>query len=298
MTSILLKQLPFNVNEWLEKHSQAVFITSITLLMFTSLSGLLVTVSLFFTESPVGLPYVEGVQNFVLNNMLWLLILLGIGFLGMMTSLKPVLESYYARQMTPAAPVQPEELFHAIALDKLAQAYLKQGKYSKASLLVEQALQLREQTVGRQHPDTATSLNNLAYLYHLQGKYDKALPLYEQALQIRKQVLGQQHPSYATSLNNLALLYKSQSEYDKALPLFEQSLQIRKQLLGQQHPYYAQSLNNLAALYESQGEYDKALPLFEQAIQIFVKALGDEHPDTQLVKKNYEECRAAISKVV
>jgi len=279
MTSILLKQLPFNFNEWLEKHSQAVFITSITLLMFTSLSGLLVTVSLFFTESSVGLPYVEGVQNFVLNNMLWLLILLGIGFLGMMTSLKPVLESYYARQMTPAAPTQPEELFDAIALDKLAQAYLRQGEYSKALPLVEQALQLRQQTLGRQHPDTATSLNNLAYLYHLQGKYDKALPLYEQALQIRKQVLGQQHPSYATSLNNLALLYDSQGEYDKALPLFEQALQIREQVLGKQHPSYAASLNNLAGLYNSQGEYDKALPLYEQALQITKQVLGQQHPD-------------------
>jgi len=279
MTSILLKQLPFNFNEWLEKHSQAVFITSITLLMFTSLSGLLVTVSLFFTESSVGLPYVEGVQNFVSNNMLWLLILLGIGFLGMMTSLKPVLESYYARQMTPAAPVQPEELFDAIALDKLAQVYFKQGEYSKALPLVEQALQLREQTVGRQHPDTATSLNNLAYCYHAQGEYDKALPLYEQALQIRKQVLGQQHPSYATSLNNLALLYDSQGEYDKALPLFEQALQIRKQVLGEQHSNYATSLNNLAGLYYSQGEYDKALPLFEQALQIDKQVYGDKHPD-------------------
>ncbi len=294
MTFMLLKQLPFNVNEWLEKHSQAVFITSITLLMFTSLSGLLVTVSLFFTESLVGLPYIGGVQNFVSNNMLWLLILLGIGFLGMMTSLKPVLESYYARQMTPAAPVQPEELFRAIALDKLAQAYLKQGKYSKALPLVEQAWQLREHTLGRQHPDTATSLNNLAYLYKSQGEYDKALPLFEQALQIRKQVLGQQHPDYAQSLNNLAGLYYSQGECDKALPLLEQALQIAKQMLGQQHPDYATSLNNLAKLYRKQGEYDKALPLYEQAIEILVKALGDKHPNTQLVKKNYEECRIAV----
>jgi len=153
-----------------------------------------------------------------------------------MTSLKPVLESYYARQMTPAAPVQPEELFDAIAHDKLAQVYLKQGEYSKALPLVEQALQLREQTLGRQHPDTATSLNNLAYLYYLQGEYDRALPLYEQALQIDKKVYGDKHPDVATDLNNLAVLYYSQGEYDKALPLYEQAIQIFVKVLGDKHP--------------------------------------------------------------
>jgi len=182
-------------------------------------------------------------------------------------------------------------------LNNAGQAFYQQaGEYDKALPLYEQALQIRRQVLGLQHPDTAQSLNNLADLYDSQGEYDKALPLYEQALQIRKQVLGLQHPDTALSLNNLAYLYDSQGEYDKALPLYEQALQIRKQVLGLQHPDTAVSLNNLAVLYYSQGEYDKALPLYKQAVESFVKVWGEKHPTTQTVKKNHERCRAAALK--
>ena len=40
-----------------------------------------------------------------------------------------------------------------------------QGKYEQAESLYERALAIREQQLGPEHPDTATSLNNLAVLY-------------------------------------------------------------------------------------------------------------------------------------
>jgi len=176
--------------------------------------------------------------------------------------------------------------------------YLAWSKRSAEWLLNAQQGEQWIQRWQLQSEDVGFLLNNMGYYLETIAEYDQALPLYEQALQITKQVLGLRHPDYATSLNNLAEFYRTQGEYDKALPLYEQALQIIKQVLGLQHPYYATSLNNLALLYKSQGEYDKALPLYKQATEILMKALGDKHPDTQLVKKNYEECRTAISKVV
>jgi tetratricopeptide (TPR) repeat protein len=62
----------------------------------------------------------------------------------------------------------------------------KQGKYNEAIPLAEQALAIRKQQLGDNHPLTATSLNNLAYLYQSQGRYNEAEPLYKQALAIIK----------------------------------------------------------------------------------------------------------------
>jgi CHAT domain-containing protein len=156
----------------------------------------------------------------------------------------------------------------------------QQGKYNEAIPLAEQALAIRKQQLGDNHPDTATSLNNLAGLYESQGRYSEAEPLYKQALAIRKQQLGDNHPDTASSLNNLAGLYESQGRYSEAEPLYNRSLAIRKQQLGDNHPDTASSLNNLAELYRVQGRYSEAEPLYNRSLAIWKQQLGDNHPDT------------------
>jgi tetratricopeptide (TPR) repeat protein len=168
----------------------------------------------------------------------------------------------------------------ATSLNNLAGLYKSQGRYPEAEPLYRRSLQIREQQLGADHPDTATSLNNLAALYYSQGRYPEAEPLYRRSLQIREQQLGADHPDTATSLNNLAALYKSQGRYPEAEPLYRRSLQICEQQLGADHPDTAISLNNLAVLYESQGRYPEAEPLYRRSLQICEQQLGADHPDT------------------
>uniref|UniRef100_UPI0035D42D43 CHAT domain-containing tetratricopeptide repeat protein n=2 Tax=Microcystis aeruginosa TaxID=1126 RepID=UPI0035D42D43 len=173
--------------------------------------------------------------------------------------------------------------------DKLAEAerltqqviqLYQQGKYNEAIPLAEQALAIRKQQLGDNHPDTAASLNNLAGLYLSQGRYSEAEPLLKQALAISKQQLGDNHPDTAASLNNLAGLYYSQGRYSEAEPLYKQALAIKKQQLGDNHPATTISLNNLAELYRVQGRYSEAEPLYKEALSIRKQQLGDNHPDT------------------
>jgi len=58
------------------------------------------------------------------------------------------------------------------------------GDYEQALPLVQEALKIREQVLGKLHPSYATSLNNLANLYYSQGQYEQALPLLKEALKI------------------------------------------------------------------------------------------------------------------
>ncbi len=171
-----------------------------------------------------------------------------------------------------------EEL--ARSLNNLANLYYFQEKYEQAEPLYMQALELRKQLLGENHPDSARSLNNLALLYKSQGKYEQAEPLLIQGLELIKQLLGENHPHAATSLNNLANLYYSQEKYEQAEPLYIQALELRKRILGENHPDTASSLNNLAALYKSQGRYEQAEPLYIQALELRKRILGENHPDT------------------
>jgi tetratricopeptide (TPR) repeat protein len=65
------------------------------------------------------------------------------------------------------------------------------------------ALTIREKTLGENHPAVAATLNNLAVLYGKRGKYKDAEPLCKRALEIREKVLGKDHPDVAKQLNNL-----------------------------------------------------------------------------------------------
>ena len=59
------------------------------------------------------------------------------------------------------------------------------GKYDRATLIAQKALQVAEQNVGPDHPDVATSLENLAALYRATKRTKEAEPLEQRAAKIR-----------------------------------------------------------------------------------------------------------------
>jgi tetratricopeptide (TPR) repeat protein len=94
--------------------------------------------------------------------------------------------------------------------------------------LYERSLSIKEQQLGADHPDVATSLNNLASFYYFQGRYNEAEPLFGRSLSIREQQLGADHPDVANSLNNLAGLYESQGRYSEAELLYERAVNLHE----------------------------------------------------------------------
>ena len=84
-------------------------------------------------------------------------------------------QDHYARGNYPAAQIDAQELErlakarfganhadYAVALNKLALVYWKQGKYSEAEGLHKRALAIREKALGANHPAVGESFNNLA----------------------------------------------------------------------------------------------------------------------------------------
>ncbi|WP_206069815.1 tetratricopeptide repeat protein [Nodosilinea sp. P-1105] len=183
------------------------------------------------------------------------------------------------RQIDELLVQDPDSPLLASLYHSLGQALKDQVRYAEAEGAYRQALQRREQQLGADHSDVATSLNNLAELYRAMGRYGEAEPLYLRALAIYEQQLGADHPSVAISLNNLAALYYAMGRYGEAEPLYERSLAIREHQLGADHPDVANSLNNLAELYRAMGYYGDAEPLYERSLAIKEHQLGADHPD-------------------
>jgi tetratricopeptide (TPR) repeat protein len=194
----------------------------------------------------------------------------------------PLCQRYLAQAQACALLIKQWGMKFAEAtrlLDRVGRYLYQRASYAEAESFYQQALEIREQVPGPEHPDVATTLSNLASLYWDQSRYALAEPLLLRSLSIREQALGRDHPDVATSLNALGLLYKAQDRYAQAVPIFLRALSIRERVLGPEHPDVAGTLNDLAMLYYNEDEYAQAEPLFIRALSIRDRVLGPEHPD-------------------
>jgi tetratricopeptide (TPR) repeat protein len=150
--------------------------------------------------------------------------------------------------------------------------------YDKALEFHKKCLDIRQKTLGADHPDVASSHNNIGMVLRGQGEYNKALEAYQQCLEIRLKSLGADHTDVASSYNNIGVVWNNKGEYDKALEFYQQCLDIELKTLGAEHPSVATSYNNIGLVWKTKGEYDKALKFYQQCMDIELKTLGAEHP--------------------
>jgi tetratricopeptide (TPR) repeat protein len=94
----------------------------------------------------------------------------------------------------------------AIKLERTGVMYYNVGHPSLAEPLLEEALALREQSVGLDHLTVATTLTHLGSVYHALGKDELAKTCLQRALAIREKVLGSSHPAVNAVQAELRLL--------------------------------------------------------------------------------------------
>lgn len=152
------------------------------------------------------------------------------------------------------------------------------GLYSQSEALHQQALSIREQVVGTDHPATADSFNYLAMLSRLRGNNEQAERFHRQALLIREKVLGPEHPATLQSLNNLGVLYRNQGKYEQAKSLLQKAFNICIQSLGSGHPNTLTTILSLAKLYLEQKKYEQAEQFLKQSLAGFERTREFGHP--------------------
>jgi tetratricopeptide (TPR) repeat protein len=176
---------------------------------------------------------------------------------------------------------RPGELSGAVG-----HALRRAGDLRAARPWYRHAVEVRENVLGLDHPDTAVALNDLVRLLRGLGELAAARPLCERAVAICGHVLGPDHPTTARSIGNLASLLHGQGDLAAARPLFERALAIRERVLGPDHRETAGSLNDLAYLLKDQGELAAARPLYERAVETWERVVGPDHPETAVSLNN------------
>jgi tetratricopeptide (TPR) repeat protein len=96
-------------------------------------------------------------------------------------------------------------------------SFRRQGEYGKALEWYQRALDGREKTLGKDHPDTLRAVHDIGTVFSNQGEHGKALEWYQRALDGREKTLGKDHPFTLRPSTTWASVFDRQGEYGKAL---------------------------------------------------------------------------------
>lgn len=180
----------------------------------------------------------------------------------------------------PRGGQQSEAQLGPEALLDLGRTYLEKQEYDRAKPLLQRALTLQEESLGRpDHPGLIVYLLRLASVHEAQEDHVSAARLHERTLAIAEKAFGPDHPLVTIALFKAARAYHENADYLRAEPLYLRGLALAEKNNGPDHPDVATFLRWLAFLNKSTGRWMPSLRLFQRALAIREKALGPDHLD-------------------
>lgn len=160
----------------------------------------------------------------------------------------------------------------------IGRVYYNLGEYQPSIEMLEQALELRQETDGTDHPNVAIAMNDLAETLRRVADYDRSLDLLTQALRINERVGRQATPQLARNRFDLAEVYLATGDIDAAEASANASIDLYAILGDQYGIQYAEAKSALARILQVRGDLDKTEVLFLEAIEIVTSTEGPNHP--------------------
>lgn len=160
----------------------------------------------------------------------------------------------------------------------------KAGLWEDAVLCWENALEIRLQVLGKDHPDVANTLNNMGIALGRLEEYDHAMICLNRALKIRTAIHGETHLEIAATYHNIGNIFQQMKDYESALRSFEEAK--KTQLLLKDDLLVARTCNAMGHLHFEYQKLDNALTCFTEARTNFAKAgygEGDDEYDAVLM---------------
>jgi tetratricopeptide (TPR) repeat protein len=160
------------------------------------------------------------------------------------------------------------DLLRAWLCNDLGAVIEMEGHREEALKLHRQAIMLKEQVLGKRHPDVAISEANLAIALHSMGQHEEALQHLEKSIAIEKDGLGAGHPDLALQLNNRGEILRMLGRYGDARASLEQARSIWERELGPDNAWLAYALTGIGETLLAEGRANEALVPLARALKI------------------------------
>jgi serine/threonine protein kinase/predicted Zn-dependent protease len=181
-----------------------------------------------------------------------------------------------ATRVQSAFPDQPE--LEASVRMTIGSTYLQLGLYKKAEPQLRRALELRQQHLGNEHPDTLQSVNELGAMLGGAGRWQEAEPLLREGLSAARPNLGVEHPTTLELLHNHAWVLANLGRVSEAAGLDRECLSIRRRVLGPENEETLATMRNLADHLAWDNKWVEAESVARESLRIASGAFPAKHP--------------------
>jgi serine/threonine protein kinase len=182
-------------------------------------------------------------------------------------------------------------------LNNLGSVADQEGDYVAAESYYRRSLELRERTLGRDHPDVVPVLLNLGDLAIEQGQNDLAIERFKRADAIVERAHGREHVEAAAVLSRIADVEMRAGHFDRARAAYQRALTIREHSQGPNHVDVAVVLDELGRLCGEEGKLAESVPLFERALHIREAGLRANHPNIALSLLGLAEAQRGLHRI-
>lgn len=175
----------------------------------------------------------------------------------------------------------------ATAKNNEASALQRLNRLPEAEELVGEALKVREEVLGPQHPRVGTTLLVRGDIRSARGAHDGALEDYRRALDIVIAANGADGLEAARAQSELGNELGIVKRVNEAVQLLQTALATTRARLGPEHALVAATLENIGVAYARSDRMNEALPYFMDALALQEKILPRDDPRLAGPYQNY-----------
>lgn len=144
---------------------------------------------------------------------------------------------------------------------------------------ITESLDIKQRTLGNDHPAMANSLRLRAILQSSLGQYRQSRATLAELLELRLRLFSEDDPILVEEYNLLANAHHDLGEYDQAIALYERIIELHEPD-GEPGASSFIYRNNLGAAHEDRGDLARAEAHYRQSLALRLEQFGPEHPNT------------------
>lgn len=179
-----------------------------------------------------------------------------------------------------------QPLVQARLLQRLAGTMSALGLPEQAERALAEALQIRRERLGAEHPDTLQSAHALGTVLSALGRYDAAVQCLRDVHARCTERLGADDPLTLRAATSLGGALRRRGELDEAEQLWRDTLERQRRVLGDDDPETLRSLNNMGIMHAVRGRLEAAEACWRELIQRRERLLAPGHPDLRVAVAN------------
>ncbi len=198
-----------------------------------------------------------------------------------MGNFKAAEEKYMTAQLIRKRSLGSEEAYYLKSFNKLAELYIEQKKYSKASECYCEAIKIQNNISD--YETLSENLYKLALVMIKMDKNGEALNLMKKSLENSYCANGKLHPIYFRGLYHAAVINRQCKKYEQALNYINEAMKYQLEYLGRNSEYYKETRKeyfessfDIIEYYFNNGKEQKAIEYYNN---VYPKALKEGYVD-------------------